>query len=768
MDILLIGGKSSLMEAMIGKLYKEGHRIYVITIRRNHGIKNRKVFEYYYFPYESNSLKEVFDSVNPDVVLFTGAFDSNFRWNNVQREALQYSAAMINIMMAYSLRKKGRFIYLSSEEVYENSYPNNISEDERTSASSFRAMVLAEAERTCLNYHIQRHLDTVVLRLDHLIDIRSNKIAPNNLVGSMCLEAMETGKILCDRNHTISLLSMSDAVNFIYRIIACETHALPLYNLSSSSPINGWEIGLFIQKHMDEDVELVDQSSDIAKRNVLSNQMFMKEFHDSIFHESEEQIEYIVDYMTQHRSNFLSEEEKLGCWGYLQKKFGNVVKALVPYAECCACFLPFFMLNNRATGSRYFSNLDFYLLYVLLFAIVHGQSQATFAAILAVGGYIFRHMYEKTALEVLVDFNTYVWIAQLFIVGLVVGYMRDKLRLVRNENKEEVEFLEEQLEDIKEINISNSRMKNLLITQIVNQQDSMGRIYEITSSLTECAPSEVIFKAAEVVQKLMETKDVAIYTKNDKSSISLRVATSEQASVMGQIVNNKDIEEILAVTEKDGVYINKKLDAHYPLMARAIYEQNRLFAIVMIWGLPWERMNLAQANLLTIIARLTEHILLQAERYLETDMSDLIGNQVSEMMSEQISQIMNEQEADNPKNQNSESTQDSTLVHEELQEKEQITEEINKQETEIKKIKVEDILEAEAAVTKEECLDEKKIENETEIKQEDTPEEVMLHAASSAFSRSVVAKFTRRLSLLHLPFKKRKGNGDSTHKESED
>ncbi len=55
------------------------------------------------------------------------------------------------------------------------------------------------------------------------------------------------------------------------------------------------------------------------------------------------------------------------------------------FIENCICFIPFFMLNNRAVGREYFQNIDFYLLYVLLFAIVHGQQQAIFSSLLAVG-----------------------------------------------------------------------------------------------------------------------------------------------------------------------------------------------------------------------------------------------------------------------------------------------------------------------------------------------------------------------------------------------
>ena len=51
--------------------------------------------------------------------------------------------------------------------------------------------------------------------------------------------------------------------------------------------------------------------------------------------------------------------------------------ALVTYLENLVLFIPFFMLNNRATDRQYFSKIDFYLLYVLLFDIVNGQRQYT-------------------------------------------------------------------------------------------------------------------------------------------------------------------------------------------------------------------------------------------------------------------------------------------------------------------------------------------------------------------------------------------------------
>lgn len=76
-------------------------------------------------------------------------------------------------------------------------------------------------------------------------------------------------------------------------------------------------------------------------------------------------------------------------------------------------------------------------------------------------------------------------------------------------------------------------MKNLLANQLVNQTDSLGKVYEITSSLDRYEPEEVLFYAAEIVGRLMDSKDVAIYVVANRSFARLYSATSEQARKLG-------------------------------------------------------------------------------------------------------------------------------------------------------------------------------------------------------------------------------------------
>ena len=70
MDILLIGGISSFMRLLVDKLAKEGHKVYVLTEEKKENYSFQKVFETYHFEYNNVCIREVFESVKPDVSIF--------------------------------------------------------------------------------------------------------------------------------------------------------------------------------------------------------------------------------------------------------------------------------------------------------------------------------------------------------------------------------------------------------------------------------------------------------------------------------------------------------------------------------------------------------------------------------------------------------------------------------------------------------------------------------------------------------------------------
>ncbi len=616
MNILLIGGFSSLMNQLIIKLKKERHRIYLITGNPYDKTNNPKVFETYRFSYDNVNLNEVFESVNPDVTVFLGAFDVNFDWEKGEKESVRFSTSFINLLVSFSAIKRGRFIFLSSDEVYSGHYDRDIEENTPFSSSGCRAMSLAQAEYICEDYRRNYQLDLVVLRLDHLYHIPQNLREADNICARMCLEAMQKRYITTKMDETFSLLYESDAVEFISKVILCTEHQHSLYHISSGVEISQTELAEKIRDYLEVDATIVEEQEGGGRR-VLSNYRFDHEFGMVFFQDQDKMIRKLVTEMKKKESVFSKmEENQLSWWKRIFNQWKWFLLLLIPYIENMICFIPFFMLNNRTVDSEYFSQIDFFLIYVLLFAVIYGQQQAIFSSILSLAGYLFRQMYTKSEFEVMIDYTTYVWIAQLFIVGLVVGYMRDQIRSIKTESEELEEHLLGQIKDIKEINGSNRRVKDVLERQVIDQKDSIGKIYSITSKLDQVVPDEVLFDAVEMLTQILQSKDVAIYTVGDGDYARMFSASSHKARELGNSIQYKKMGEMYQDLMNRKVYINRALDQQYPLMANAIFEEDKMRMIIMVWGISWDRMTLGQANLLTVVSYLIQNAVLRANRYM--------------------------------------------------------------------------------------------------------------------------------------------------------
>lgn len=126
-----------------------------------------------------------------------------------------------------------------------------------------------------------------------------------------------------------------------------------------------------------------------------------------------------------------------------------------------------------------------------------------------------------------------------------------------------------------------------------------------------------MFYAAEMLSKLMESKDVAVYTVANGDYARLFSSTSREARKLGNSIKYTAMESMYDELKEHRVYINKNLEANLPLMASAVYESEQMQLILMIWGIPWQRMTLAEANRLTIIGALVQNTVVRANRYLD-------------------------------------------------------------------------------------------------------------------------------------------------------
>ncbi len=606
-------------EAIIERLNKNGDRVYLLTGQRENKPLRQKVFEKYNYTYDDESVKDVFESVKPDIAIFTGAWDSSFDWRRARQESVRYTAALLNILTAYSMLGSGRFVYFSSQEVFSGTSPRNLPESFEKSPKGFRSMAIAQGEEICANYHQRQGLDVRILRFDHVYWVPKRGQPELDPCFNMCLEALKSGRISASDRDVFSMLFLKDAVELAYKASTAPELPRTLYHISSMEEINGLQLAEMISGIMGKGVEVVDNSVGDSHRIILDGGAFVQDLGQKILTPYQEGVEQVVQYMQRHSESFIRAEDAGGSlWDRFRHRLKVLLATLVPYIENIAAFFLFYYLNSIAVGSGFFDRLDFFLLYVLLFAVVHGQNQAILSGLLSVAGYCVQQMPLRTGFEVLLDYNTYVWIAQLFIVGLVIGYIRDQLRTIKQENRDEIAYLENRLNDILDINDSNLRMKENFELQLINQRDSLGKIYEITSTLERQAPEEVLFTAVRILSQLMDCGGAAIYTVANRSFARLFSATSPEAKELGHSIEYPAMTAMYEELKEHRVYINKTMEEKMPLMASAVYNEDEMALIFMLWGIPWQRMTLGEANRLAVIGQMVQSAVVRASQYLET------------------------------------------------------------------------------------------------------------------------------------------------------
>ena len=111
MKVFIAGSYNAFTNELIKKFHKENDKVYVLTGEQYHGNKPHNVFEQYTFPYTGDSIIEVLDSVQPDIILFTGAYDTNFKWQNMRSESMHYMSGLINILMSANVQHTKQFCH---------------------------------------------------------------------------------------------------------------------------------------------------------------------------------------------------------------------------------------------------------------------------------------------------------------------------------------------------------------------------------------------------------------------------------------------------------------------------------------------------------------------------------------------------------------------------------------------------------------------------------------------------------------------------------
>lgn len=635
MKILVCGEYSIFCNDLITRLKKEKHDVFVIT--GSQGRKSEKpktgVFQDYEFSYRSKNISTVMKNIQADLMIVLGVCDTKYTWHDANQESVRYLTAMTNLLMSAKDAGIPQVIYCSSLGVYEDFTGKLIDKDTDFEASSVMMRTLIQTERTCQEQNKPGEFQIAVIRYPEVYG--DSKTLGDNTC-TRILESFWDSKgvsIQAGKEHRV--LYVKDAVDVLMRVLNREEK-------DESYLVSGTT---YTERQIYDTVHRVMKG---RETDVVELEYDMVELPDIVEPKREELGFYEKYSLEEGLKEFYSFFEKEKDLESREDKEKSVVKErLIPLAENLGLFLLVTGLYVLLRDTWIATILDFYLLYTVGVAVVYGCGHSLLAVLLV----FLARIGEILLLGEAFEYTTFTEILPILIVGVLVGYMRDKYKRSYSDMEDAKNYYQSELVDLTRIYDGNRYVKEIYEKRLVAYDNSMARIYEVTRKLDFWEPQKVVFRAIDVVQELMDIEDVSIYIADENSSY-MRLAASSNPSVAGRLGKSIRVDEnffMLRELKERDVYRNRDIDTAFPTYACGLYQDERISGVIMLWTRELSKINLHETNTIALICRMIESSVNHAVTYWNMHASQYIEgtNVLQEEDFDKIQKIYEEGIAEN-------------------------------------------------------------------------------------------------------------------------
>lgn len=308
----------------------------------------------------------------------------------------------------------------------------------------------------------------------------------------------------------------------------------------------------------------------------------------------------------------------------------NKIKTQVAsYLFTVVLFIIFLCINEFAASSISFGTLNIMIIYIAMISAIYGMNQGIVANILAIAYLLNIYSSQnRDLLTLMLDYRIMGEILLCMSTALVVGYYSNKREIKVSEAKEKVEFLNERYDFLEKLSQDVFAEKVELERQILNSENSIGKLYAIISRLDSLETEDILNNAISVLEEILDNDTIAIYsTSKSGEYMRLEVQSNNASCKMDKSINVKKSSEIYRKLVEDNFYINKRMDTGLPQVMGAICDGDKMKAVVTINEIEFEKMNLYYENLLKITIKLISAAISKAIAYQSAINSEkYIGN----------------------------------------------------------------------------------------------------------------------------------------------
>jgi len=294
----------------------------------------------------------------------------------------------------------------------------------------------------------------------------------------------------------------------------------------------------------------------------------------------------------------------------------RVRRKVVPYAENLGGALVtagiIYLQGGAPVNSM--TAFDFAFIYIGTMGLLYGKQQALIAALfslvllihslLAQGGDLVAMLYNP---------REFLHFVSYFFAAVLTGYFADRAsyqQLADSRIKRRLQYRYAFLEKIFKENLA---VKDRLYRQIVNSDDSIGRLYRIVSRLDSVETENLYTQTASVTADILSVKDVVVYVVGEGGwYLRQKVRLGTHTHELPRSVRVEDNPYLVQMLDEKKIFVNRDLIKGLPDLAAPISYEGRVIAVLQIYNLDFEQWSLYQQNLLSITARLVSSSLARA------------------------------------------------------------------------------------------------------------------------------------------------------------
>lgn len=615
MRVLVTGGYGFIGSFVAERFQKEGHRVYIIDNLSTGNAGNVKVpHKAYQLSVEDVKCEELFKSHKFDIVVHLAAqINVAHSLENPYQDSKSNILGLTNMLQLSAKYKVRKFIFASSAAVYGMNDRAPLAEQEHCEPVSPYGMNKWMGEYYCRKWSELYGLDTLCFRFSNVYGPRQGMVGEGGVVSIFMERLMKYQELIVygDGEQTRDFIYVEDVADAICRSAGSDITGV--YNLSTQAETSVNQlIRVLDQLHPLKGVQYRPPRPGDIVRSSLDNSRVKRALDWVPAHTFEEGIRKTFDWFSaQHQAKATAVKRKG------ESPWKSRCKFLLPYLENLSGFLIVLALTISFRENQYAAAFDYKLMYIILMGVMYGTRQSIISIILSSGLFFAAGLMNgREFISMLYDSQSLFQVAVYIFVGVAVGYSLDRKNREVAMKEADLASVNEKYGFLQQIYNDTRTVKEELQNQIINLEDSFGKIYSIIRELDSLEPEEIFRSAVKVMEKVMRTDEISIYAVDRSGDVLRLAAKSDKLSFEVPITIKTEEHPVVASAMKDHtVYANKTLDPALPLFMAPVLCNGRAVALVSVHSVGFERFTLSSQNKFQVAVGLISSALSRAYRY---------------------------------------------------------------------------------------------------------------------------------------------------------